>query len=94
MVRHKSADKKTRHDEKRRVRNRSQIKTLRTKIKEFHALLDKKDVPSAQKMLTETISLIDRTVSKGLMHKNTGSRYKSSLTGSLNRLSGKIQENQ
>lgn len=94
MARHKSAEKKTRHDERRRARNRSQIKTLRTKIKEFSALLDKKDLPSAQKMLMETISLIDKTVSKGLMRKNTGARYKSSLTGRLSQLSGKVQDNQ
>jgi small subunit ribosomal protein S20 len=94
MGTHKSADKKMRHDEKRRASNRSHIKTLRTKIKELRSVLDKKDIPSAQKMLPETISLIDKTVSKGLLHKNTGARYKSNLTGKLNQLSGKAQENQ
>ncbi len=94
MGTHKSADKKMRHDEKRKTRNKSHLKTLRTNIKDLRVLLDKKDIPSAQKMLPKTIALLDKTVSKGIIRKNTAARYKSSLMGKLNKLSGKTQENQ
>lgn len=94
MATHKSAEKKMRHDETRRASNKSHLKTLRSKIKDFRSLLDNNDMASAQKMLPEMISLIDNTVSKGIIHKNTGARYKSRLTGRLKQSSEKKQENQ
>lgn len=93
MAKHKSAEKKRRRDEKKRMRNRSHLKRLRTKIKKFRALLESHEVAPAKKMLAETISLIDRTVSKGIIHKNTGARYKSNLMKGLRQqLEGRAQQ--
>lgn len=83
-----------RRNEKIRISNKSHLRKLRTRIKEFQALMDKNDIPSAQKMLPETISMIDKTVSKGIIHRNTGARYKSNLMGRFGKLSGGAKEGQ
>jgi small subunit ribosomal protein S20 len=44
------------------------------------------DVEAARTALTSAISIIDRTVSKGVLHANTGARYKSRLTHHVRKL--------
>ncbi len=83
MARHKSAEKKMRQDRKRRERNRAAISALRTSIKKVRSLIDKKDLQAAQKLVPEVVSMIDKSISKGVIHRNTGSRYKSNLLKKL-----------
>jgi small subunit ribosomal protein S20 len=75
-----SAIKRVRQNEKRRVRNRADRTRLRTQIKKLRQAVDANNTDEAQKLMPDTISLIDLMVKKGLIHKNAGSRYKSRLT--------------
>jgi small subunit ribosomal protein S20 len=83
MAHHKSAIKRARQNIKRRARNREQRSTLRTALKKYRALLDAKDAENAQKEFSTVQKAIDRAVSKGILHANTGTRYKSRLAAAL-----------
>lgn len=65
-------------------RNRAQ---LRTQIKRLRAAVDAGDTQTAKGLLSETVSVIDRAIQKGVLHQNAAARYKSRLTGSVNKLS-------
>ena len=78
-----SAIKRVRQNEKRRVRNRADRTRLRTQIKKLRQAVDAKNTDEAQKLLPDTISLIDVMIKKGVLHENTGSRYKSRLSRRL-----------
>ena len=80
MPNHKSAEKRVRQSEKRRVINRGNRSKVRTYIKKVRAALDSGKSEEIQSALPETISVIDKAVQKGVMHKNAAARYKSRLT--------------
>ena len=80
MPNHKSAEKRVRQSEKRRVINRGNRSKVRTYIKKVRAALDSGKSDEIQSALPETISVIDKAVQKGVMHKNAAARYKSRLT--------------
>ena len=86
MAHHKSALKRARQNETRRIRNRHQRSTLRTALKKFQALLAAKDVAEAEKNFQAVQKAIDKAVSKGIIHRNAGARYKSRLATVLNKL--------
>jgi small subunit ribosomal protein S20 len=75
-----------RQNEKRRVINRSNRGRLRTGIKRLRAALTGQGGGEAQTLLPETISLIDKAVQKGVLHRNAAARYKSRLTTRVNQL--------
>lgn len=80
MPNHKSAEKRVRQNEKRRLINRSHRSKVRTYIKRLRAALDSNKGEDVQTVLPEVISVIDKSVQKGVMHKNAAARYKSRLT--------------
>ena len=80
MPNHKSAEKRVRQNEKRRTINRGHRSKLRTGIKRLRSALEGNDPKGVQAILPETISLIDKAVQKGALHKNAAARYKSRLT--------------
>ncbi len=80
MANHKSAEKRVRQTEKRNAINRSNRSQLRTKIKSLRTAISHGDKALSQESLGSTVSLIDKAVNKGLIHKNTAARYKSRLT--------------
>ncbi|HEU5459386.1 MAG TPA: 30S ribosomal protein S20 [Pyrinomonadaceae bacterium] len=86
MPNHKSAEKRVRQSEKRRVINRSNRTKVRTYIKKLRAALDSAKSDDVQKALPDTISVIDKAVQKGVMHKNAAARYKSRLTVRSNQI--------
>jgi small subunit ribosomal protein S20 len=86
MANTKSAKKRIVKSEIRKNRNRQDRSAMRTAIKKFRALIDEKKVEDARSLLPEVYGLIDRTVKKGVIHRNTGARYKSRLTQHLNQL--------
>ena len=86
MASHASAVKKQRRDDRRRLHNRGLRSRYRTQVKKMRQLLEAGDAEGARKLLTETLSIVDRTVKLGVIHGNTGSRTKSRLTLALNRL--------
>ena len=89
MPNHKSAEKRVRQSEKRRVINRSHRTKVRTYIKKLRAALDSGKTDEIQEVLPEAISVIDKSVQKGVMHKNAAARYKSRLTVGANRAAAK-----
>ena len=80
MPNHKSAEKRARQNEKRRVINRTNRGRLRTGVKKLRAAIESGDAGSVQTILPQTISLIDKAVQKGVLHRNAAARYKSRLT--------------
>ena len=86
MPNHKSAEKRVRQNEKRRAVNRSNRSDLRTQIKKLRTALTASDAGQSRELLTPTVSLIDKAVNKGILHKNTAARYKSRLSAHVSKL--------
>lgn len=87
MANHKSAEKRVRQTAKKNAINRSNRGALRTKIKGLRSLIAGNDKAGSAEALGSTVSLIDKAVNKGLIHKNTAARYKSRLTRRVAELS-------
>lgn len=87
MANTKSAIKNIRKNERRRGINKARVTALRSQLKRLRTLLKAKDSAGASKELVKTISAIDRSIRKGVLHKNTAARYKSRLTRSVRSLS-------
>jgi len=79
MANHQSAIKRHRQSEQRRIVNRSNSRRLRTQIKKIDLALAAKNVDEVKKLLSPTLSLIDRSIQKGVLHKNAAGRHKSNL---------------
>jgi small subunit ribosomal protein S20 len=80
MANHKSAIKRTRQNTKRNAINRSNRGRLRTQVKKLRTAIAGNDKNGSSEMLGATVSVIDKAVNKGIIHKNTAARYKSRLT--------------
>jgi small subunit ribosomal protein S20 len=83
--RNKSALKANRQNIKRREHNRALRAKLRTGLKGIRKSLDNKDVAGAKTALTSLQSLVDKMATKGIIHKNTASRYKSRLSARISK---------
>ncbi|MFQ5864160.1 MAG: 30S ribosomal protein S20 [bacterium] len=81
MSRNKSAMKRIRQSEKERMRNRHYKSTMKTAIK---SVLSSNDKESAEKQLKHTVSLLDKMVAKGIIHRNKAANQKSRLTKFVN----------
>jgi small subunit ribosomal protein S20 len=77
---HASALKAHRQNVVRRDRNRQLRSKLRNALRSIRALIDQDDFTKAKAELKSTVSLIDRMVTKGAIHRNAAARYKSRLT--------------
>jgi small subunit ribosomal protein S20 len=77
MANHKSALKRIRTSEKKRVLNRYQHKTTRNAIKAIRLATDKNE---ASEKLSSVISMIDKLAKKNIIHANKASNLKSKLT--------------
>ena len=86
MPNHKSAIKRVRQNEKRRLRNRHIVSTTRSYIKALRAAIEKGDAEAAQGALPAAVNALNRSVTKGVMHRNQASRKISRLTVAVNRL--------
>ena len=75
-----------RQNAKRKEINRSNRSKLRTSIKKLRTAVAGSDKTASTELLFPTVSLIDKAVNKGLIHKNTAARYKSRLTKHVNNL--------
>jgi small subunit ribosomal protein S20 len=86
MAHTKSAIKAMRQNIKHRERNRRNASRMRTYIKKLRAAIAASNVGQARELLTATISIIDKSVQKGVIHKNAAARYKSRLSHQVNQL--------
>lgn len=82
----KSAIKAMRQNQKRRERNRRNRSHMRTAIKKLRAAIEAGDAKLAQELLPQTISIIDKSIQKGIIHRNAAARYKARLTTRVNQL--------
>ena len=83
MAHHKSALKRVRQTVKRTSHNRSMRADLRTNIKKFRLLQENGNLEQARDAYPDVQKNIDKAVTKGILHKSTGARYKSRLAMSL-----------
>ena len=91
MANHFSALKRARQTETRTERNRINKSRLRTSLRHFREALAKGDREAAAKSFSETTSVLDKSVQKGVLHDNTASRYKSRLAARLSALAAKTE---
>ena len=89
MANHPSAEKRNRQRIKRTDRNRNAKSAVRTIVKKVRAALQAKDKTQATATLKDAIVALDRAGSKGVLHKNVGSRKVSRLTKRVAALSAK-----
>ena len=87
MANHKSAEKRARQTERRNEVNRRNRSSLRTQIKKLRTAIESGDREQAQQQLPVTVSVIDKSIQKGVLHQNAASRYKSRLTDTVNKMS-------
>ena len=84
MANHFSALKRARQTEKRAIVNRTNKSRMRTALRKFRAALAATNKDAAEQGYRETVAVLDKAVQKGVLHKNTASRYKSRLRLRLN----------
>ncbi len=77
MANHKSALKRIRSNEAKRLRNKYQHKTTRTFIKRLKETTDKKQ---GEELLVQVIGMVDKLAKKNIIHKNKAGNLKSQLT--------------
>ena len=84
MANTSSARKRIKQNEKRRLRNRALRSAIRSAVKTARAAVAGK-APKAAEDVHASIRELDRAVSRGVIHRNTAARKKSSLARSLAR---------
>ena len=89
MAVHKSAEKRMRQNETRRMRNRHVKTGIKTMIKRVRDAVQAKDKAKAQAALAQVISLVDKAVNKGVIHWRTGARKISRLNRLVNTMGAK-----
>jgi small subunit ribosomal protein S20 len=82
----KSAIKRAKQSEKRRLHNASQKSALRTAVKVAEVATSQSDTAQAQTAFLNATKKLDKAVSKGLIHKNAANRKKSRLAKKVNSL--------
>jgi small subunit ribosomal protein S20 len=82
----KSAIKRLRQSKARNLSNKAAKSYFKTTLKKVRAAISDGNRENAQTALSSAISIIDKSVSKGVVHKNAASRYKSRLTKQVNTL--------
>ncbi len=83
MAHHKSALKRIRQNEKRRVHNKYYAKTTRNAIKTLRNTSDKEE---ATKLFSDVVSMIDKLAKNNVIHKNKAANLKSKLAVKVNSL--------
>lgn len=76
MANHKSAKKRIRSNEAKRLRNKYQHKTTRNAIRNFRTLTDKKE---AEKLFPVISGMLDKLAKRNVIHKNKAANLKSGL---------------
>ncbi len=83
MANHKSALKRIRSNNAKRLRNRYYAKTTRNAVRKLRNTTDK---TQAQESLPKVVALLDKLAKKNVIHKNKASNLKSKLTLYVNKL--------
>ena len=83
MANHKSALKRIRSSETRRLRNRYQLKTTRTYVRRLRETTDKSE---AEKLFQDVAGMLDKLAKNNIIHKNNAANKKSQLAKYVNQL--------
>lgn len=83
MPQHKSAAKRVRQSEKKRLANRLHRSRIRTMMKKLHTTDNKEEATS---LLNSVKAYLDRLASKRVIHPNKAANYKSQLDRKVNTL--------
>ncbi len=83
MASHKSAKKRIRTTERRRIINKNNESRIKTLVKKTLTSTNKEE---AEKVYKDAVSIIDKSVSKGIIHRNNAARKKAALTKYVNSL--------
>lgn len=83
MANHKSAIKRIRANNSKRLANRYYAKTMRNALRDIKMISNK---PEAQQKLPSVVSLIDKLAKKGIIHRNKAANLKSGLMKKINNL--------
>jgi len=84
LANHKSAEKRARQSEERRLRNRARKSIMKTAVRKVQEAMAAKSVDTLPEILKEAVSVIDRTASKGTIHSNNAARKISRLSRRVN----------
>ncbi|MCL1975705.1 MAG: 30S ribosomal protein S20 [Firmicutes bacterium] len=87
MTNIKSAKKRVLIAETRRQRNTIAKSQMKTQVKKFQVALMGQDKEAAAKQLKNTVSVLDKTAAKGVIHKNAAARRKANLYRAFNKMS-------
>ena len=79
MANIKSAIKRNKQNEKRRLRNRIFRGRARTAVKKARTVLSGSDAGVARQAALEAVSVLDKAAERGVLHKNNAARRKSRL---------------
>ncbi len=82
----KSAKKRIRSSERKKVFNLRKIREMRKNVKDLNTLVQEKKKPEAEKLMSKVYKAIDKAAKKGVIKKNTASRKKSRLSTSVNKI--------
>ncbi len=83
MANHKSAKKRIREKNSKRLQNRFYAKAMRSSLKEIRILIDTEKT-AAEAKLSKMNSMIDKLAKKGIIHKNKAANLKSGIMRKLN----------
>ena len=86
MANSKSAEKRIRVAERRRLRNKPHRTAARTSVRKAEVVIADGNADDAIIAVKQAISTLDRVASKGVIHKNNAARRKSRLMAKLNKL--------
>ena len=86
MANHKSAFKRARQSQVRKVRNQSYRTKAKNAVKEVRAAVVGNSEDQAKKSLVKAVSVLQKTVTKGVIHKKEASRKISRLTRQVNQI--------
>jgi len=87
--RKKSVLKRAAQSRQRAEVNRANRTRVRTAMKRLRTAITAGDATAASNLLNPTLCAIDQAIAKGVLHENTGNRYKSRLAVAFNELKAK-----
>lgn len=90
LANNKSAEKRIRVAERRRLRNRPYISAARTFVKKAEIAIRAGEPTTAATAVGDAISMLDRVAGKGIIHKNNAARRKSRLMAKFNKMGAAV----
>ena len=86
MSKHDSSLKRARQTETKTAANRANKTKLRTSLRGLREAIAAGDKKTIKANYSETVSVLDKSVQKGVLHKNTANRYKARLNARVKAL--------